>query len=244
MSIYGSIFQFVWQMLPIYAREKIIKEVEMNAENRLFEDLRNSGYRPQTIIDVGAHNGLWAKSIQSVFPNSKLIMIEAKEEKRELLESLDAVNKDVYISVLSDTTGENIEFHVEGTASSYYPETTDVEMSTQIRQTERLDSLLDNESLANVLLKLDVQGAELDIINGGTGILDSVSAIYAECSLTEYNEGAPLVEDVISALREKGYVPYSIANKQYRGDQIIQIDVLFVNKNSEAIDDWQRDISM
>lgn len=216
--------------------------MEMDSEDRLFENLRDSGYRPDTVIDVGAYKGRWTNSIHRIFPDVELIMIEAQEDKKQVLESLTVPNKKIYISVLSDVQNKTVQFHKGKTGSSYYPENTDFEMDVKERQTERLDSLLEDEQLSNILLKLDVQGAELDVIEGATGILDSVSTIYLECSLIEYNEGAPLVEDVVNDLRERGFIPYSIGNKHHRGNQIIQIDILFVDNNSKLADEWQRNI--
>lgn len=216
--------------------------MEMDSEDRLFENLRDSGYSPDTVIDVGAYKGWWSKSIHGVFSDAEIIMIEAQEDKKEVLESLEAPNKEVYISVLSDVPNKTVQFYKGKTGSSYYPENTDFEMDITERQTERLDSLLEDEQLSNALLKLDVQGAELDVIEGATGILDSVSVIYIECSLIEYNDGAPLVEDVVNDLRERGFIPYSIGNKHHRGNQIIQIDILFVDDNSKLADEWQRNI--
>ena len=56
-------------------------------------------------------------------------------------------------------------------------------------------------------MKLDVQGYELHVLRGGTQFLDRVVGLDCEVSLVPLYDGQPLVDDVVSWLRERGFVP-------------------------------------
>jgi len=73
-------------------------------------------------------------------------------------------------------------------------------------RTERLDVLLDDELLARpVLLKVDVQGAELEVLRGATGILDRVDGILLESSFAELYAGQPRADEIIRFVHEAGF---------------------------------------
>jgi len=61
--------------------------------------------------------------------------------------------------------------------------------------------------LTNVdYLKVDVEGAELDVLSGGRQAISSSSAIKVECSFLEQRKGQPLIWEVVDGLIKCGYV--------------------------------------
>jgi FkbM family methyltransferase len=70
----------------------------------------------------------------------------------------------------------------------------------------RLDSLVaENEFPPPDILKLDVQGAELDVLEGAGAALTSVGAILLEMEYRPFYQGQPLFADLDSVLRQKGF---------------------------------------
>ena len=41
-----------------------------------FNNLKNLGYEPDAILDIGAHHGNWTTSMMSIYPNSKYYLFE------------------------------------------------------------------------------------------------------------------------------------------------------------------------
>ena len=69
--------------------------------------------------------------------------------------------------------------------------------------TVRLDDI---EELGNVdFLKLDVQGGELDVLEGAEQVLGDTLVVFTEVEFVEMYEGQPLFGDVDRHLRNKGF---------------------------------------
>lgn len=70
-------------------------------------------------------------------------------------------------------------------------------------ETKRLDDI--PEVAGTDLLKLDVQGAELMILDGGRGMLEDVLVVHTEVEFVELYKNQPLFADVDSFLRSQGF---------------------------------------
>jgi hypothetical protein len=80
------------------------------------------------------------------------------------------------------------------------------------------------------LIKLDVQGAELDILKGGKKYIQKTRPTYLllETSIQQYNKGAPLAGEVISYLNKKNYLLCDVIDVLYdQSNQLLQVDFLF-----------------
>lgn len=54
-------------------------------------------------------------------------------------------------------------------------------------------------------MKLNVQGANLEILRGGETLLSETLGVMAEISFVESYNGRPFLSDIHSYLREKGF---------------------------------------
>jgi hypothetical protein len=81
------------------------------------------------------------------------------------------------------------------------------------------------------LIKMDVQGAELDVIRGGLRIVRNSRYLILELQTHDYNLGAPHFEEVVAFLHTEGFAVVDIIDLMYAGDKLIQVDVLFRNKH-------------
>ena len=83
------------------------------------------------------------------------------------------------------------------------------------------------------MIKIDVQGSEIDIINGGLDVIKKAKGILMEISLVEYNQNAPTKEFVYDYMDKLGFTPIEhIGNINHPLTyELIQQDILFLNKN-------------
>jgi FkbM family methyltransferase len=91
-------------------------------------------------------------------------------------------------------------------------------VSTQTVQTRRLDDL---QSLVGDVdcLKLDVQGAELDVLRGAPELLRGVTLVYTEVEFVPLYKNQPLFADVDASLRSQGFQfhrIHSIAGRAFK----------------------------
>ena len=100
---------------------------------------------------------------------------------------------------------------------------------------QTLDDVLEDLNLAaetKIILKLDVQGAEKDVLLGANRVLQNVDVLIMEISFLQYNEGAPLAAEMIDFARGLGFVPFDICGIHRMKGQFVQADLLFVRKDS------------
>jgi hypothetical protein len=93
-------------------------------------------------------------------------------------------------------------------------------------------------SSKNNLLKLDVQGSELDILKGLGNKIDTFEAIILEASVRRYNQSSPLFIKIINFMYKNNFIFYDLCDlKRLDGinSTLIQFDALFINKNSKLI---------
>src|SRR5262245_2390637 len=82
-------------------------------------------------------------------------------------------------------------------------------IATEEIQTRRLDEIA--EISAVDFLKLDVQGSELAVLQGGRERLAAAVAVQTEISFLPLYEGQPVLHDVDRELRRQGFVPHAFA---------------------------------
>ena len=170
-----------------------------------------------------------------IFPDAYYYLIEGSENCEPALEIL---NVDYSICLLSDYEKE-VDFYIRKneprcTGNSIYRENTSFYDDDQIliekKQTQILSKILNKQTFD--LIKIDVQGSEIDIINGGLEIIKESKGILMEISLIEYNKNAPTKEFVYDYMDKIGFKPVElIGNINHPLTyNLIQQDILFLNK--------------
>jgi FkbM family methyltransferase len=77
-------------------------------------------------------------------------------------------------------------------------------------QTRRLDDITEVASVD--FLKIDVQGAELDVIKGADKALKTAVVVQTEVEFAQMYKGQPLFADVDAAMRARGFALHTIAS--------------------------------
>ncbi|PIT04894.1 hypothetical protein TSA1_32225 [Bradyrhizobium nitroreducens] len=206
-------------------------------------NLRNLGFRPNNILDVGAYVGRWTEVTRRIFPEAKFLMVEAQESKRELLNAIVAGARgqaQVDIALVGSTPGEATFYEME-TGSSMYPEMTAVPRTKVTKQRTTIDEVVARNGIEQIdFAKLDVQGAELDVLAGGTKLLKTCELFLLEASVAPYNEGAPLIADVVAFMSQKGFRLFDLCEiKRARSTNfVLQVDLLFARSDRDMSRGW------
>ena len=194
------------------------------------------GLLPATVLDVGAAYGTFTLKCHNIFPKSRYLLIEPLQEYKSYLEEvIKAVPKAEYIlSAATAKRGDvNINVHPDLVGSSTYLEREDSDVNGVPRTVpgETLDNLCeDRKASGPYLIKVDVQGAELDVLLGAKKVLNETEYIILEVSLFEFFEGGPQFYDVVHYMKSCGFVVYDIFSLQYRpmDNAMSQVDMAFV----------------
>ena len=201
-------------------------------------EIRNLGINPISILDIGSHSGQFYNWAKNTWEDCVIWMIEANPVHEETLKNITQFTNDNYlIAALGDREREVTFYtrsdkpHTEG--NSYYKESNFYDIPQLVQESkvrlQTLDNLFDEDSVFE-LIKLDTQGSELDILSGGESLCKRSSVIILEVSYIEYNEGAPSSDEVLDFMKNFGFEEKMSIGEHYIDDEIIQRDIVFLNK--------------
>lgn len=199
-------------------------------EEAAYRRLAAKGWQPASIIDVGAYEGNWTKLVRRIW-NVPVLMVEAQEAKKPILEALCGTDVRLASCVLGASEGRTVTFYEMETGSSYFPEASNAPRLETTCVTRTLDSIASD--MPAPFLKIDVQGAELEVLKGGAMTLGNAELVQLEIAMLPYNEGAPRMHEVLDYMRERGFVPLDISGfSRPNGIDLVQIDMLFAREDS------------
>lgn len=221
-------------------------DYENNLEPVKFNWLKS--YNIKTILDIGASNGGYAKKIRAVFPLANIYSFEAINDSYKAL--LDCFKEDskfkAYNICLSNYNGFCDFFVNEYKGSSSllnmsrlhkeaYP-FTEKYKPIQI-ECKRLDTFIEEHKLNfddNILLKLDVQGAEWIILEGAENILKRVKVVFMEVSFNTLYENSVLFTETVLKMNRLGFDVGGIENisQSLIDGTFLQADVYFIRKTN------------
>jgi FkbM family methyltransferase len=192
--------------------------------------------RVDILVDVGAHQGAWASDVRAGGYRGQIMSFEPQPAIHELLKRRSSSDPAwrTYPLALGASDGM-IDLHISGAYSTWAstleagmerPETkADHVQAVPIR---RLDGL-DLGGARRLFVKIDVQGAELDVMSGAAGVKDLIAVLQAEASLDPIYVGQPSLVAVIDAAAGLGLRPVGVVNGwiDAASGREISVDVLF-----------------
>ena len=193
-----------------------------------------------TVVDVGANRGQFALAARHNFPNAQIFSFEPLEEPANMFRQIFALDNAVTLhSAAIGPDEEQREMHVSARDDSssllpisslqneIFPGTGEV--GTADVQVAPLDAFLSDKDIAGpAMLKLDVQGFELEALQGCESLLNNFEWVYCECSFVELYSGQKLAFQIIEWLSNHGFRIMGMYNPSYdRDGQAIQADFLF-----------------
>jgi len=196
----------------------------------------------RTVVDIGANRGQFALAARNCSPDARIVSFEPlpgpAETFRQVFSgdarvvlhpvAIGQVRREMTIHISAADDSSSL-LPITAMQRSLFPGTGEV--GTAVVQVAPLSEFLSATEIEQpALLKLDVQGYELEALKGCEGLLGCFAYVYAECSFIELYEGQPLADTIIAWLRERGFRLEGIYNLTYnpkgRG---VQGDFLYVH---------------
>lgn len=196
-----------------------------------YNRLKKMGFDPKTTLDIGAHKGDWSVLFKNIFPNTEIFCVEGQPNSETYLKEK---NLNYLIKLLGNEVGHKT-FFVKTQdiccGASIYKETTQwYQKCDELKlPIDKLDNINVEKKIYDYI-KIDVQGAELDIIKGGLKTILDCSFLQLELSVLQFNQNAPLASEVISYLYNLDFYIYDICSHFYWNNRLNQFDVIFINR--------------
>jgi len=210
----------------------------------LLQIVRGAGIH--VVYDIGANIGMWVRLAKSVIPG---VLVEAFEPLQQHIEtfrrncaSLGGVNLHPVALGGSNTTRP---LHVTKMtdASSFLPVTnagrsifglTEIDLVTMT--VRRLDDYAEEHRLLPPdLMKLDVQGFELEVLSGSTRMLRHAKGLIVEVSFVELYENQCQFPEVCRFLDDHGFAVHAFGSSTPVGERLVQADVLFMKRDRSGV---------
>lgn len=191
--------------------------------------LARLGFAPATIIDVGVADG--TLELYAPFPRAKLVLVEPIAEFRRPIEQiLTRYHGEVHFVAAGAAEGE-AHFVTWNRAGDLHGArfVSEGGGATRAIPVRRLDALC-ADCPGPILLKVDVEGFELEVMKGADGLLDRIEVVVLETRLFEVEPGQAQLHEVVDYMRSLGYVVYDILATHARplDGALVLCDLAFV----------------
>lgn len=210
----------------------------------LAQNLKNTPFNKQSIIlDVGGGQATTAKIFSKHFPNHKIFVFEPIKSNFLTIEN--SINRTSNWHVINKAVGNTIststinvghrvtastllEVNSDEISDNTYKTALKVKNIEEIQITT-LDSEVPKDTLIDVL-KLDVQGFELEVLKGATTILPNIKVIVIEINNHQEFKNAPTYYEIDTFLRHSNFELSNIYPGYRDKNKLMDWDAIYVNR--------------
>jgi FkbM family methyltransferase len=209
----------------------------------LLELLRT--FNPRVVYDIGANVGTWTLLCKALYPEAQIHAFEPLSmhagKFRESTKELTGVHlHEIGLGSRSEKTKMRVTDFSD--ASSLLPLSKTGKQQWQLRQVaetpvqiERLDDWAAARGLpAPDIIKMDVQGFELEVLRGAEHCLAKARWVLLEASFKSFYEGQCLFDELVTFLASAGFRIFAFGHGVALGNPAVQADVLFARFRPNA----------
>ena len=199
------------------------------------------------IIDIGANTGQYGNSLRKLGYKGNIISFEPMKKAYAKLEHLSEKdgkwncfnyaigneNGEIEINVANNSYSSSIlgihQNHLSAAPDSKYIDKEKIKIKT-------LAEVVSSQTITSfhsILLKIDVQGYEMEVIKGAEPILPYMNVIQMELSLVPLYEHGPLFKDMLLKMESLEFSLFNFTPEFFNADdgRMLQVNGFFVNNN-------------
>lgn len=216
----------------------------------ILEDLGARGLDPGVVLDIGAHRAEWSRMAKYAFPKADIFLLEPLQE---MASELDLFCKEFPGSRWFEKAAGSVDGHLTITiaselASSTFRQDASPRLQEKGKQREveitTLDSMITKGDVPPPdLVKVDVEGYELEVLKGGKTLFDTSEVFIIETSFFCEDGKRPTVYEVIDFMRKNNFVVYDMGGFWRRpvDGALTLIDLVFARKDGLLRSDLSAD---
>jgi FkbM family methyltransferase len=208
------------------------------AEKTVFCAFKEAGFTPRVIFDIGSSHSGWSYAIAQIFPEAQFHLFEPQVDLRPFYKS----NTEHIQKLRPDFTVHKIALGSRNGKTQMISNREGFGATTIVRQkfghfVERFEvPIYRLETFASVtklpkpdLIKIDVQGGELEVLKGAGSLLQWVGLIQLETWLRRgYRGKTPVLQEVIAFLQRKSFKLVELGERFYANDhELYAVDAFF-----------------
>lgn len=236
--------KLIFVLFRPYFWKVILKRTFPSIEHyKTLEDIKNK--KISFIFDVGANKGQFCLMANYFFPKARIFAFEPLKSPALIFNSIFSNNKNIKLIScgLSSDEGQKIIYETNKDDSSSFLSPNSLNkkyFSIQSKSEYKVPTITlnnwirtSNNSIMekSSLLKIDVQGFELEVLIGANDVLNKFSYLIVELSSQILYENQPKAEKIINFLVSNNFSLKKIYNKVTNDyDDLIQADYLFKNE--------------
>lgn len=211
---------------------------------------KSLGFSPKGIFDGGAFIGNWARSVATIFPEAKIILIEPNSTLHSVIQQnlqnfpsssfviapfalSDQDDKEMHLNVWENSNHTNMQARLAGSSVLDHVQG---EPSQKIQCfTKTMDSIAKMTNVKPDLIKLDLQGFEKFALAGGNECLKHAEMCIIEFGCLEAYKDRTTPAEIFKIMTRYDFVLYDVLDLLYRqyDSALCGGDFVFVKKNSK-----------
>lgn len=232
---------------PSYSKVRNTK-----GDRNLYRLLNKSWFLHQdirTVLDVGSNEGQFIKTALALMPDAFIYGFEPNPQAIQKLETTELNWQKVKILPIAFGSNKTV---LPLNISKFSPSSSFLRMNeqhiTEFPGTEteqvvgvtvdRLDNIVKSLEAASgpFLLKIDVQGFEMEVLLGATGIFDEISVIVCELNIAPLYENQYNFESIVAFMHQHHFQLIDISEpvRSKKTQELLYLDIAF-KKDSNRV---------
>lgn len=190
-------------LINVYKQDLLPK----NHVNFLEKMKSELNFEPNVCYDIGSCVLHWTRHAERIWKNTEVILFDAYNPVEIFYK-----NHRYHIGVLANEDDNDVKYFQNDFffgGNSIYKENNDKifpESNYTMKATKTLDTILKEKGFPLPdLIKIDVQGSELDILKGASNALSHAKYLIVELQSVHYNRDAPLANVTMDYLEKNGW---------------------------------------